>query len=59
MAKATITIRQSLKSQGQHADWFAATQRLFNQVAAFYFMYNYKSSFWPLLRRCLRAAAQV
>ena len=37
MAKATTTIRQSLQYQPAHADWFAATQRLFNQVAAFYF----------------------
>jgi putative transposase len=37
MAKATTTIRESLQYQGQHATWFAATQRLFNQVAAFYF----------------------
>ena len=37
MASATITVRQSLKSRPAHADWFAATQRLFNQVAAFYF----------------------
>src|SRR5215469_6706259 len=37
MAKATITIRQSLQYRVAHADWFAATQRLFNLVAAFYF----------------------
>jgi putative transposase len=37
MAKATITIRQSLQHRPIHADWFAATQRLFNQIAAFYF----------------------
>src|SRR5256886_6613556 len=37
MAKATITIRQSLQYQPAHADWFAATQVLFNQIAAFYF----------------------
>jgi hypothetical protein len=37
MAKATITIRQSLQYRSTHADWFAATERLFNQVAAFYF----------------------
>ncbi len=37
MVKATTTIRQSLQYQPHQADWFAATQRLFNQVAAFYF----------------------
>ena len=37
MAKATTTIKQVLNSQPQHADWFAANQALFNQVAAFYF----------------------
>src|SRR5438034_9052167 len=37
MAKATITIRQSLQYHPAHADWFAATQQLFNKVAAFYF----------------------
>jgi hypothetical protein len=37
MAKATTTIRQRLQYEGQHADWFAATQALFNRVAAFYF----------------------
>ena len=37
MAKATITVRQSLQYQPAQADWFAATERLFNQVAAFYF----------------------
>ena len=37
MAKATTTIRQSLQHRPAHADWFAATQRLFNLVAAFYF----------------------
>jgi putative transposase len=37
MAKATITIRQSLQYRPTHADWFAATERLFNLVAAFYF----------------------
>src|SRR5260370_31493009 len=36
-AKATTTIRQALHSQPEHAAWFAATHRLFNQVAAFYF----------------------
>jgi putative transposase len=36
MAKATITIKQSLQYQPQHGAWFAATQHLFNQVAAFY-----------------------
>ena len=45
VAKATITIRQVLTYQPHHAAWFAATQALFNQVAAFYFMYNYKSLF--------------
>jgi putative transposase len=37
MAKAVTTIRQSLQHAVAHADWFAATQRLFNLVAAFYF----------------------
>src|SRR5216684_3484802 len=37
MAKATKTIRQSLGYRPAHAAWFAATQDLFNQVAAFYF----------------------
>ena len=43
MGSATITIRQSLQYQPRQSDWFATTQQLFNQVAAFYFMYNYKS----------------
>src|SRR5947209_19624626 len=37
MAQATTTIKQSLQYQLQHGAWFAATQQLFNQVAAFYF----------------------
>ena len=37
MAKATTTIRQVLNHQPSHGAWFAATQALFNQVAAFYF----------------------
>lgn len=37
MAKASTTIKQSLRYEEQHATWFAATQALFNQVAAFYF----------------------
>ena len=37
MAKATTTIRQTIQHEPQHAAWFAATQALFNQVAAFYF----------------------
>ncbi len=37
MAKAITTIRQRLQYQPQHAAWFAATQDLFNRVAAFYF----------------------
>jgi putative transposase len=37
MAKATTTIRQVLNSAPSHAAWFAATQTLFNKVAAFYF----------------------
>ena len=37
MAKATTTIRQVLNHQPQHGAWFAATQALFNRVAAFYF----------------------
>jgi len=36
-AKATTTIRQVLNHQPSHGAWFAATQALFNQVAAFYF----------------------
>ena len=42
-AKATTTIRQGMNYQPEHAAWFAANQVLFNRVAAFYFMYNYKS----------------
>ena len=45
MAKATTTIRQVLNYQPHRAAWFAANQTLFNQIAAFYFMYNYKSLF--------------
>ena len=37
MAKATTTLRQSLNYQPQHAEWFAASQALFNRVVAFYF----------------------
>jgi hypothetical protein len=37
MAKATITHRASLQYKSTIADWFAATQRLFNLIAAFYF----------------------
>ncbi len=37
MAKATKTIRQPLRYKAAHASYFAATQTLFNQVAAFYF----------------------
>ncbi len=37
MAKATKTIKQSLRYKAAHACWFAATKTLFNQVAAFYF----------------------
>lgn len=37
MAQATQTIRQVLQYSPQYAVWFAATQALFNQVAAFYF----------------------
>jgi hypothetical protein len=37
MAKATTTIKQVLNYQQEHAAWFAATQVLFNQIAAFYF----------------------
>ena len=44
-AKATKTIKHVLSSKEQHAPYFAATQDLFNRVAAFYFMYNYKSLF--------------
>jgi putative transposase len=36
-AKATTTIRQVLTYRPSHGAWFAATQALFNQVAAFYF----------------------
>jgi putative transposase len=37
MAKATTTIRQILNYKPTSSAWFAATQTLFNQVAAFYF----------------------
>src|SRR5438477_9577627 len=37
MAKATMTIKQVLNYQPDHAAWFAANQALFNQVVAFYF----------------------
>src|SRR5947209_2067184 len=37
MAKATTTLRQVLNYHPHHTAWFAATQALFNQVAAFYF----------------------
>lgn len=37
MAKATTTIKQVLNYQPHHVAWFAATQDLFNRVAAFYF----------------------
>ncbi len=37
MAKATKTIRQSLKYPPQYANYFAANQALFNRVVAFYF----------------------
>jgi putative transposase len=37
MAKAITTLRQVLNYHPHHAAWFAATQALFNQVAAFYF----------------------
>ncbi|MFL5704549.1 MAG: RNA-guided endonuclease TnpB family protein [Ktedonobacteraceae bacterium] len=37
MAKTITTIKQSLQYQPHQADWFAATQTLFNRVAAFYF----------------------
>ncbi len=37
MAKAVITIRQTIRSHPHHSDWFAATAVLFNKVAAFYF----------------------
>ena len=43
MAKATTTIKQALNHRSEHGAWFAANQALFNRVAAFYFMYNYKS----------------
>ena len=36
-AKSIMTIRQVLRYQPHQAAWFAATQALFNQVAAFYF----------------------
>ncbi len=36
-AKATKTIKHVLSSKEQHAPYFAATQDLFNRVAAFYF----------------------
>ena len=37
MAKATITLRQSLNYQAKYAAYFAANQSLFNRVVAFYF----------------------
>ncbi len=37
MAKATMTIKQQLHYQPQHAASFAANQQLFNAVVAFYF----------------------
>ena len=37
MAKATKTIRQSLKYPPRYVDYFAANQALFNRVVAFYF----------------------
>jgi putative transposase len=37
MAKATTTLGQVLNYHPHQAAWFAATQALFNQVAAFYF----------------------
>jgi len=37
MAKATTTIRQVLNHKPAYGAWFAATQDLFNCVAAFYF----------------------
>jgi transposase len=37
MAKATTTIKQVLNYPPEHSVWFAATQALFNRVAAFYF----------------------
>ncbi|GHO87425.1 hypothetical protein KSZ_54310 [Dictyobacter formicarum] len=37
MAKATTTIRQTLNYNPASGAWFAATQTLFNQIAAFYF----------------------
>ena len=37
MAKATRTIKQALGYKAAHASSFAATQALFNQIAAFYF----------------------
>src|SRR5438105_15027111 len=36
-AKATKTIKHVLSYKDQHATYFAATQDLFNRVAAFYF----------------------
>jgi hypothetical protein len=37
MAKATTTIKQVLNHRSEQSAWFAATQALFNRVAAFYF----------------------
>lgn len=37
MAKATRTIKQTMHYPPQYAAWFATTQAVFNQVAAFYF----------------------
>src|SRR5579859_4823680 len=37
MAKATITIKETLNYPPQYAQYFAANQALFNRVVAFYF----------------------
>jgi hypothetical protein len=37
MAKATMTIKETLNYQPRHAQYFAANQALFNRVVAFYF----------------------
>jgi hypothetical protein len=37
VGKASKTIKQTMQYPLQYADWFSATQMLFNHVAAFYF----------------------
>ncbi len=37
MAKATVTIRQTINTKTEVQSYFAANQALFNRVASFYF----------------------